>query len=345
MRRYLCSALLVLAACSLGNAQTYESTVKTTRTAFVLRVQRVERYSSACAVVYPGDKVHYEQGLGVYEGTLSGQAAEQVQLLVPPLEQIDPSAIAHHTRLEDVDMVIVNVPTARGVRNLQFSDSAVRKPFKTAMDPTLKWLGSLSHQHLAEVKGAKPGACMPQDSVEPGSAKTPPALSAAMGRSMGEHMLLRAYFFGADESLLHERCMLVLPGGEYRYETSSIAEDNKRNTKVYAATLTPEELSTLKQILDEPQIKDAEHTAEPPNGLPARDVESIELTIPRPDRLQTLKLFNVTGVASQFVNTKVTTDLDEHAMRPLRAFLHNSIEKRKGVTPIANAAPNRCSSY
>lgn len=56
-------------------------------------------------------------------------------------------------------------------------------------------------------------------------------------------------------------------------------------------------------------------------------------------------MFSVSGVYSAFRNVKVNSDLDHHTVDPLRSLIHTSIEKRKGVEPIADAAPNNCTSY
>ncbi len=323
--------------------------MKGTRTPIVMRVQRLERYSSACAVVYPDGRAHYEMTLGngtsVYEGMLPADSQNQLKSLLAAVAAIDPGSIVHKTRIDDVDMVLVSVATPNGLHNLEFSDPSTRKPVKEAIDPVLRWLAGMNRQHLPELKKAKATNCIPADAFEPGSGKTPARIAAAMGRSMSEHMLMRISVFGADEDALRERCVLVLPGGQYRYENTSVGEHDERSTRVYAGALDADELARLKEILDSPGIRNAEHKAEAPNGLPARDIESIELTIPRDDQVQVLRMFSATGVGAAFTTVKVDSDLDARAMNPLRSFIHTAIEKRKGVEPINNAVANRCSEY
>jgi hypothetical protein len=349
MRALLLTILFAFGSLASTAAQTYESTNKGTRTEIMLRVQRVESTSSACALVYPDGKAHYEiamaNGTAVYEGMLAPDSQGQLKLLLPAVAAIDPSSIVQKTRVDDIDMVLVSVSTPNGLHNLRFSDPSTRKPVKQAIDPVLKWLSSMNHQHLPELKKAKATNCLPQDSFDPGSGKSSARLAAAMGHAMAEHMLMRMSVFGADETLLHERCVLVLPGGQYHYENTTVTEDNKRSTKVYAGALGEDEVAHLKEILGSPAIRNAEHTAEPPNGLPARDVESLELVIPRENQVQTLRIFSVSGVNSAFRNVKVDSDLDRRTIDPLRSFVHTSIEKRKGIEPVPNAAPNNCASY
>src|SRR5438270_12508568 len=167
MRPLLLTILLAFASLAPAAGQTYQSTNKGTRTAIMLRVQRVERSSSACALVYPDGKAHYElalaNGTAVFEGMLPAENQSQLKSLLPAVAEIDPGSILQKTRIEEIDMVLVSVPTPGGaMHNLRFSDSSTRKPVKGAIDPLLKWLGSMNHQHLPELKNTKATNCMPQ---------------------------------------------------------------------------------------------------------------------------------------------------------------------------------------
>lgn len=337
------------AAAQVQTGEVFNSEVKGTRTPITLRVQRQQQYTWSCALVYPGDKVHFEtrsmNGPVVLEGQLPAESASQLHALVPALQQIDPNSIPRKTRLDDVDIVLVGVAAGNGVHNLYFADPSTRKPFKGEVDPLLKWLASLSHEHLAQVASTKSNACMPQDAFDPGAASAPPAITAAMARRMSEHMLVRVQIFGMDEGVTHDRCILILPEGQYRYEDRTVSDGGRENAKVYAGTLDGDETADLKKILDDPSIASAQHTATPPNGVGASDIESTELMIPRGDHVQRLDYYSITGRRSAFEDVKVTTDVDDRTLRPLNGFLRNSIEKRKGSTPIPNAVPNQCSSY
>jgi hypothetical protein len=347
--------ILVVSSCSFSVAaqrqtgEVFHSEVKGSRTPIVLRVQRQERYTWSCALVYPGDKVHYEtramNGTVVHEGALPAESASQLHALIPALEQIDPNSIQHKARLEDVDIVLVGVAAGNGVHNLYFADPSTRKPFKNQVDPLLKWLANLGREHLPQPAGIKSNNCMPQDSFDPGATNAPPAVTKVVAQRMSEHMLLRVQTFGMDEGLSHDRCILVLPEGQYRYEDHTVGDTGREDTKVYAGSLDGDETAELKKILNDPAIANAQHTATAPNGVAASDIDSIELVIPRGDHVQRLDYYSVTGKRAAFENVKVTTDLDDRALHPLNSFLRNSIEKRRGIAPVPNAAPNHCASY
>lgn len=347
MRALLLVVLVASALLAPAAAQTYESTHKGTRTPIIIRVQRVERSSAACALVYPGGKAHYEtstlNGIAVYEGMLPDESQSQLKSILPAVAEIDPSSIVQKTRIDEVDMVLVSVPTPNGVHNLQFSDPSTRKPVKPAIDPLLKWLSSMGHQHLPELKNAKATNCLPQDSFDPGSGKAPAPIAAAMGHAMSERMLMRMSIFGSDENVMHERCVLVLPGGQYRYENTAIGENNKRASRVYAGALDADELAHLKEMLESPAIRNAEHTAEAPNGIEARDLESLELMIPRENQVQTLHVFSVSGVYSAFKMSRLLLTLTTEPWTRCAALsIHRSRsakELSRSPTPRRITAP------
>jgi len=351
--RAILAVLLVMfcgfaAVAQRQTGEVFSSEVKGTRTPITLRVQRQEAHTWSCVLVYPSDKAHFEtrsmNGPVVLEGQLTAESAAQLHALIPALQQIDPNSIQRKTRLDDVDIVLVGVAAGNGVHNLYFADPSTRKPFKSQVDPLLKWLASLSHEHLAQVASTKSNACMPQDKFDPGAANAPPAITTAMAQRMSEHMLVRVQMFGMDEGLTHDRCILILPEGQYRYEDRTVTDD-RENTRVYAGTLDGDETADLKKILDDPAIATAQHTATPPNGVAGSDIDSTELMIPRGDHVQRLDYYSITGKRAAFEGVKVTTDVDDPALRPLNGFLRSSIERRKGSAPVPNAAPNHCSSY
>ena len=347
-------ATLVFPVALAAGAQTHSGQVfraetKGTRTEIVLRIQRMERTANSCAVVYPGDKVHYEvramNGTEVMEGPLPAESAAQLHAFIAGLQQIEPQAIQRKTRLNDVDQVLISVPAASGMKNRHFQDSDTRKPFKEQVEPAIKWLGSLHGQHLPKLANAQPNNCVPQDTFDPGSSNAPAAVSAAMAQNMEKRLLMRAHVFGLDEGMIRNRCILVTPTGDYRYETMWNDRDGRQESKVYTGTLDGDELADLKKVLDTPSIRDAQHTAGPPSGVEARDIETMRLTVPRGDHVQQLDVYSFTGVRAASANVKVTSDIDDRTVAPLRLFLRDSIEKRKGAQPNANAAPNDCARY
>jgi hypothetical protein len=345
----LLAAIVILSASA--SAQVYEATTKSVTTRFVLRMQRQESRSASCVIVYPDHRAHYEMitalGTQVFEGPLNAESAKQVDALLQPLAAIDPRAIAHKSQFEELDLVIVNVMTPRGLSNLQFSDSSTRKPFKAAMDPTLKWLAG-AHKGLATLPESKKDNCVPGSGATDAAPKQePPLMSRRQAQVLSQHLLFRADTFNADEGIVNESCVAVAPDGRYRYETRTTSEAGSvTSAKLFEGSVDPAELARLREILAEPALRNSTHNPEPSNGVRARNSESIELAIPREDHLQRLRFFANSGLGYREPTPAaqvMVTDTDTKLLKPVRSWLKESIEKRKGSTAIAGGKPNHCS--
>jgi hypothetical protein len=353
--RALGLALLLAAttmSSAVASAQVFETTSKSVNATFLLRMQRQERTSASCVIVYPDHRAHFEiitaMGTQVYEGPLTAENATQLDALLQPLRTIDGRTIVHKSQMEDLDLVIVNVMTARGLSNLQFSDPSTRKPFRTAMDPALKWL-SAARKGLASVPDAtKKNNCVPQSDTEEAPKAEPPVMSARQAQALSRYLLFRADTFNTDEGIVNESCVAVSPDGRYHYETRTTSgQGSITSAKVFAGTIDADEMARLREVLAEPALLNSTHFPEPPNGVIARNHESIEFAIPREDHLQRLRFFSNSGVAYREPTPAAAqvplVDMDSKLLKPIRAWLKESIEKRKGANAVPGATPNHCS--
>ncbi len=347
------TGVIVIAAlfvCTLASAQTFESSAHAVNTNFLLRIQRQDNTSASCVVVYPDHRAHYEMitGFGtlVAEGPLSPASAQEMDGLLQPLSSIDPRTITHKSQFDTLDIVIVNVMTARGLLNLHFSDPSVRKPFKASIDPALKWFAA-ARKGLPPVEASKKNNCVPENPNAPSPTQPEmPQLSARQAHALSLRMLFRADIFETDEGVVHESCTTITPDGRYRHETRTTSEAGAVSTaKVFEGKVDDAELSRLKEILNEPALVDSAHYPAPPNGVRARNSETVELSIPREDRLQKLRFFSKSGLAyvePTPANQIVTTDTDEKLLKPIRSWLKDSIEKHKDAL-VPDGKPNHCS--
>jgi hypothetical protein len=253
-RRFALLPAAIAMLCVSASAQVYEATTKSVTTRFVLRMQRQESSHASCVIVYPDHRAHFEMitGLGtqVFEGPLNAESANQLDALLQPLAAINPSAIAHKSQFEELDLVIVNVMTPRGLSNLQFSDSATRKPFKAAMDPALKWLAG-ARKGLATLPESKKDNCVPGSGATDAAPKQePPLMSPRQAQVLSQHLLFRADTFNADEGIVNESCVAVAPDGRYRYETRTTSEGGLvTSAKVFEGSVDAAELARLRASL------------------------------------------------------------------------------------------------
>ena len=231
--------------------------------------------------------------------------------------------------------------------NLHFSDPSVRKPFKAQMDPALKWFAA-ARRGLPAVDVSKKNNCVPENSNGAPSKPEPPQLSAQQAHALSQRLLFRADIFETDEGVVHESCAAVAPDGRYRYEVRTTSQAGTvTSAKVFEGTVDDPQLSRLRDILSEPALVDSTHYPDAPNGVRARNSETIELSIPREDRLQRLRFFSKSGLAyvePTPANQVVTTDMDDKLLKPIRSWLKDSIEKRKSAA-VPDAKPNHCSLF
>ena len=287
-------------------------------------------------------------GTRVQEGPLNEASVAQMDSLLPAVREIDPAMIHNKQQITELDMVVVNVLTQRGVKNLQFADSDTRKPFRPAMDPLLKWLGGVPKSHLANVPDTKKNNCMPEGPDSEPTAK-PPAMNARSAQLVAQHLLLRANIFSTDEGVATSRCFAVAPDGQYRYETQITSNAGMRSVdKVFAGTVEENELEELRKILDSERLRSSTHNPDPPNGVRAQSSEVEDFLIPREDHLQQLRFFSSSGLGSYATGEGkiiTATDTDKKVEAPVRSWLKDRIERRKGASPLPNATPNRCMQF
>ena len=344
-------AILTLLLCifsTLASAQVFESTTHAVQTSFLLRMQRQETTSASCVLVYPDHRAHYEivtsTGTQVYEGALTPANADQFDALLKSLGTIDPAQITHKSHIDELDIVLINLMTQRGVLNLHFSDPSTRKPFKAALDPALKWMGS-ARKGLPSMPDSKKNNCTPQSGDAPPPKTEPPLMSARQAEALSHYLLFRANTFRTDEGYIDESCVAVTPDGRYRYETQSLDRDGVvTKAKVFGGTIDSDEMAKLRKILAEPAFANSTHYPEPPNGVAARNSEIVEFEIPREDRLQRLRFFSNSGLGyiDPAAAAQMTiTDTDAKLLKPIRAWMKDSVEKRK--SEIGDTKPTRCS--
>jgi hypothetical protein len=290
----------------------------------------------------------------VFEGTLESPALAELephlnaqQIVDLKQSQIDAAAG------EDMDQVMITIPRPAGWQKLIFPNSKSRKPFKSDLDPILKWLDRNKQQQnpIAETASNR---CIPQQTVQAagGQAIAAPyvmrivmdryelkgggtaisSVSAAKGttgQSVGGMTNSDAVDLSAFK--ITRTCAVVYESGRYRFERSARESGAVVKSEIYRDTLDKAQLAGLRELLDNPKL-----AALPSNGATAffgRDGEFTSLTIPRDKGVQAVNV-------ATFAPRNASADLREATYQalganagltnPIRKWVKQNVEDRKG---------------
>jgi hypothetical protein len=152
--------------------------------------------------------------------------------------------------------------------------------------------------------------------------------------SSAQTLMERLYVMRAETTVFDQMsgmthtCVLVYPDGRMRLERTFQSNDGgQQQTKVYLDTLSDPDLKALEAVLDEQKFQEIK-TA-PPHGGIVKDMDTLNISIPREHTMQNIA----------FVNAAERKPFDK-ALKPFLNSLKN-LEKRK--VPVAKSEPsNNC---
>ena len=337
---------------------------------YLTRIEHQTRDENVCMLVLQGGRYHLERttsaGARVYEGALDASAISEVESLVnaPALSSLQQSQIGSSAAGDDVDQLMITTPRAAGWQTLTFPNSKSRKPYKSSIDPLLKWLDH-NKQQQNPIAGAAATRCVPphETSAAKGLA-TPNASNPYLMRIVVDHYesLSSGTGFSMDKGSAGESiggstatqvkdsssfritrtCAVVYASGRYRFEKSVREAGSVTHSDVYRESLNKTQLDELRQILDNPKL-----VALPNNVAPTmlgREGDLITLAILRNSVMQSL------GFASS-APRPASASLQDASMaalsaniglsNPVRKWVKQNLEDNKAAL-AKDVAPTTC---
>lgn len=306
----------------------------------------------------------------VFDGTLASPVFSELEPLLNAnaLVELKQSQIEPGAGGEDIDQVMITIARASGSQTLTFPSDKSRKPFKSEVDPILKWLDR-NKQQQSPIPNAVSTRCMPPqnaqgpkglttqnasnpymvrimvDLYEPkGSGNALSTVSAAkgtVGQTVGgitntDPMDLSAF------KITHT-CALVYDSGRYRFEKNIRESGIIVKSEIVRDTLDPTQLSGLQGLLDNPKL------AALPNNMATaffgREGEFTSLTIPRNRGVQAINV-------ATFPPRNASADLKEAAYQalgasapltnPIRKWIKQNVEESKSAGLAKDTPPTDC---
>ena len=309
------------------------------------RLERLQRHEDVCALiertgVYRLER-RYAAKLEVYDGSLGPTALEEFNQILDATElrKISRNDIPRPMIVDTVDTFLIDIYRMDGEQHLNFNSPDARKNFRSGTEPLLKWLDKLpkfQHQQIAESKASH---CMP------------PPLNQELKAGVEENQtkldtylmtLVRDYFRGGK---VERNCVIVYVDGWYRREKSSQEYLDGIQARAFEGSLTENQLTQLRALLDASDLKNMKHEADV--RVFSAEGDATSLAVPRDSTVQRLKFihaFQVLGNRDKpggYSGTQYALDSDERVLDPLRNWLKNNIDNQN-ANEVTGSAPTNC---
>jgi hypothetical protein len=306
-----------------------------------LRLERETPSTSDCVIVYTDGSYHAEQQSGpiqtkVADGKLAQAQFDQVSQFAGPdgLGAIQQHQIPPIIVSQAMDLLLVNLPSDRGVRNLRFADADARKPFKKTLDPLLSWWKAVQH-HSSWNKDVKPNSCLPN-----GMAPKRNDVAAAE-KPLAKERLLEFGNSAARSTSARNECLFVNQDGHFHFE-SVVQRPGGHDSSVQSisANLDPEQLANLRTILSSPGLTAAHHIADIPYGKASYEVEILQVRIARAQQAQYLRYVTQFAISSTYSSSPVNlptsiTESGASVLSPLRHWIKETVKSYKATASSA----------
>lgn len=331
---------------------------------YLVRMERQTREEDVCMLVLTDGRYHLERVAAahprVFEGKLASPALAELEPLLAARQLVDlkQSQIESAATGEDIDQVMLTIPRPTGWQTLTFPNPRSRKPFRSEIEPILKWLdrnkqqqdliaGMVSTRCMPpQTARAAPGSASPSapnpyimqivvDHYEPGAGggTTFSSVSAAQG-TVGSPVGGRTYAetMDANSFKITRSCAVVYESGRYRFEKSVRNEGKLTKTDIYRDTLSKPQLDELRQILGNPKL-----AALPNNVAPTflgREGDLISLTVLRDKNLQAVGFISAGPLPpSAYLQDSTLNALSANVglTNPIRKWVKQNLEDNKGA--------------
>ena len=317
---------------------------------YLVRMEHQTREEDVCMLVMTDGRYAQERvaagHLRVFGGSLPSSAVTELEPLLNAGQLVDLSQnqIQSAAAGEEMDQVMLTISRPSGWQTLTFPNPKSRKPFKSELDPILKWL-ERNKQQQDPIPGAVSTRCIPPqttpaakglatpnasnpyimrivvDHYEPkGSGNTFSSVSAGAGTTGTIGGTYDSEAMDVNAFKITRTCAVVYESGRYRFEKSIREAGALTKSDVFRAALSKAQLDEMRQILDNPKLAGLANNVTP--TVMGRAGDLISLTVLRGKNLQAV------GFISS-APRPASSDLREASMAALSANvgLTNPIRK------------------
>jgi len=326
---------------------------------FPVRLERQTREENVCMLVQQSGTYHLERVVTgrprVFEGTLGAPAMDELEGLLrsDQLANLKQAQIETTLASEDMDQLLVAISRPYGWQSLNFPSGKSRKPYKSSVDPLVRWLDR-NKQQQDPIVGVATNRCMPSQAAQAGTAGPKPNPSNpylmrivvdhyepsrlgggsadALSRGGGAGSMNSQSAVNSTADLKISRvCAVVYESGRYRLEKSTQQFGSTVRTEIYRDTLDKTQLDELRKILDNPKLSALPNSSAP--AVFAKEGELISLAVPREKSVQALSFSSFFGArtaeAGMKDNTSTAVSANVELTHPIRKWIKQNVEEHK----------------
>jgi hypothetical protein len=337
---------------------------------YLMRVEHQTRDENVCMLVLKDGRYHLERTAAghvrVFEGALEQPTFAELDPLLdaPKLAELKQSDIPASPSGDEVDQMMLTVPRAAGWQSLTFPSSKSRKPFKSEIDPILRWLDK-NKQQQNPIANAMPTRCVPpQETAAAKGLATPNASNPYIMRIVVDHYeplgvgtalsmdkgtagesvggMTTTQAMDVNSFKISRTCAVVYESGRYRFEKTVRESGKLTHSDVYRETLNKAQLDELRQILDNPKLVELPNNVAP--TVLGREGDLITLAVLRGKTMQSLG-FTSSGPrpASARLEDAAATALSINVglTNPVRKWVKQNLEDNKGAL-VKDVPTNSC---
>ena len=274
---------------------------------YLLRMEHTNLETHDCVLLRKTGFFHLESDNGestkVFEGNLSAERLRQIQnyLQEPSLQALSQEKI-EEPLIRRSEFLRLEVLRDDHWQELTFRSAESQEPFRQSLQPLIRWLDDLHkvpHKQLSEDAGKN--NCLPSGKIalkkrtdEPSSNPAPtagknsPVLDSsnpADAKPEPVPTLLQLGSLKVKSHTARQACVLIVANGFYRAEEQEQKEGSRRvETKITGGKLTPEEISQLQQLLNDPAIAGIHHR------------KTSHMTLPMSGEMLSLQIYRASSV-------------------------------------------------
>jgi hypothetical protein len=327
---------------------------------FLLRLVQVGYGSHSCVLLRRDGGYHLERShsnsVTVFEGTLpQAQVADVTGWLNNgALRQLTQKDILFPLMSPGGDQAQISIARSDHWQTLEFPDRESRAPVASSLEPLLSWLGTLHKlpaRKLTEEQGRN--NCLPPGEIglkrrpAPGIQARDQAAAAPFNPAPTENSTAPAapppnYLMRIERNhyagiSAQRTCLIVNANGHYHGEEFAQEIGHSMTSRVYEETLSPPAISALRQLLDDPGIRQAQSNL-PPD---AQFSESTVWFIPRAGEVQHLQLAESFAQRQGDSWVPVYHDPRAKVVEPLERWIKTNLRLTK-QTLLKDAKPDNC---
>jgi hypothetical protein len=249
---------------------------------YLLRLEHRGNGANVCVLLQKSGFFHFESDNGdstkVFEGKLADDGLLKIEndLQNKSLETLTQKQI-EEPLIRRRELLQMDISRGDQWQELTFLSAESQEPYRDSLEPLIRWLNDLHkvpHKELSEDAG-KNNCLAPSEIVlkkrpqlatraqtESGfnTAPSPSGSPRTPLKPQTSPPLLHISSLSVKSSVVEQNCFLVMESGIYRGEERSQKVGNRKvDTKITGGTFAPQEMSELRQLLDDPGLAKIRH--------------------------------------------------------------------------------------